>query len=372
MDTWSREAFSCHPVFPYGNVTGVPCGEVSVPSDYPEGGTNTAAGWPPLYYVYAALVVRLLGVLGVEPLYAARLASCLLWALGAAAIVLLAAKFGAHVSAAASAGLLAGEIPVAAVLGAFVTPHSAQLLLSVILCWTVLHLMQCEDPLSRQEILAGLSLPAIAVLVVPHALVAVTITYIALFSHWGYRLVLRRRIPARWWLVAFGPLLSLAAYEGWNKLVNARTTTFSAKVDLSHVTAGVDPRGNSVAQALIAQWWHFWPNSLVGDSLGFGNYELLIATGVMLLAAGGVGVALLSSQPHPLARSLAVGLMVGAPLTSLAFERTFAFIVPLRYGSSVIGISLLVLALSLPRARGRLLLVMSLLVWLMAFFTHWP
>ena len=121
LNTWSREAFSCHPVYPYGVVTAVPCGEIAAPSAYPEGGTYIAGGWPPLFYAYAAIVVRVLGIVGVDPLYAARAAACLLWAVGAAALVLVAARFGASLSSAAAAGLVAGVIPVATLLGAYVT-----------------------------------------------------------------------------------------------------------------------------------------------------------------------------------------------------------------------------------------------------------
>ena len=145
MNTWSREAFSCHRVFPYGQVTAIPCGDVAAPSNYPEGGTNTASGWPPLYYVVAAVFVRLTSLVGMDHLYGARLASASLWALGAAALVALAARRGASLTAAVSAGLLCGVIPVATVLGAFVTPHSAQLLLSVLLCAVAIDVIEAEE-----------------------------------------------------------------------------------------------------------------------------------------------------------------------------------------------------------------------------------
>src|SRR4029077_5460427 len=87
LNTWGREVYSCHSVFPVGVVTSVPCGEIGAPGAYPGGGTFTSAGWPPSFYAYAAVFVRVLGVVGVDPLYAARVAACLLLALGAAAVV---------------------------------------------------------------------------------------------------------------------------------------------------------------------------------------------------------------------------------------------------------------------------------------------
>ncbi len=59
LNTWSREVFSCRPVYPFGVMTFVPCGEIGEPLNYPEGGTNTAGYWPPIYYGVVALLVRL-------------------------------------------------------------------------------------------------------------------------------------------------------------------------------------------------------------------------------------------------------------------------------------------------------------------------
>ena len=203
-----------------------------------------------------------------------------------------------------------------------------------------------------RDIAVAVVLPAVAVMVVPHALVAVTIAYLALFMTWGYRLCRHERPPRRAWIVLAGPLSALLAYETWDAIVTARTTAFSADVNLGNVTSVADPRGPSRITPLITQWWHFWPDSLLGDALGYGNWEHLVGTGAVMLAAAGVGAALLTAKPNPFARSLALGLLVGAPITSWAAERQFAFIVPLRYGSSVIGVSLLVLALSVPGCRA--------------------
>ena len=104
----------------------------------------------------------------------------------------------------------------------------------------------------------------------------------------------------------------------------------------------------------------------------YGNWENVVGIGAVILAAAGVGAALLNERANPFARWLALGLIVGAPLGAWAFERRFAYPVPVRYGSSIIGVSLLVLALSVARLQGRILLTGTLLVWLSAFFNQWP
>ncbi len=372
LNTWGREVYSCHAVFPVGVVSSVPCGEIGAPGAYPEGGTFTSAGWPPLFYAYAAVFVRVLGVVGVDPLYAARVAACLLWAMGAAALVLVAVRFGANFGAAAAAGLVAGAIPFATLLGAYVTPYSAQLLLSVLLCGTVLNLMRDRVTWRSGDIAVAVVLPPLAIMVVPHALVAVLIAYLALGMQWASRLFRDARPPRRALIVLAGPVLALCAYKAWDAIVIARTTPFPASVNFSAVTHFADPRGSSLITPLFTQWWHFWPNSLVGDSLVYGNWENVVGIGAVMLAAAGVGAALLNERANPFARWLALGLIVGAPLGAWAFERTFAYPVPVRYGSSIIGVSLLVLALSVARLQGRILLTGTLLVWLSAFFNQWP
>ena len=374
LGSWSRKAFSCHPVFPFGQVTAVPCGDQGPPSAYPEGGTNTAAGWPPVYYAFAASVARFLTLFGVEPLYGARIASVALWAAGAAVLVLVARRFGSHPAAAAAAGLIAGCIPAANTLGAFVTPHSAQLLLSVIICATALSIMRAdlENGLSARITVAGLAVPLIAVLVVPHAVFAVAIAYCALAVHWAGRLIQRQRIPFRAWILLSAPALATGAYYAWNFVVNERQTAYASGVDAGQEMNLVDPRGDSIIQALVAQWWHFFPSSVSGDSLGFGNWELLVSMAAVTLVVAAVGAALLTEAPPSLTRPLAVGVLVASPVVALGFERTFAFTVPLRYGSSIIGIGFLLVALGTARAPARWLFGFSALLWVTSLFTQWP
>jgi hypothetical protein len=373
LNTWSREAFSCHPVFPYGDVTGVPCGEIAAPRRYPEGGTNTAAVWPPLYYAYAAVVTYSLEVVGVEPLYGARIASALLWAAGAVLLVVVARRFGANLAAAASAGLVAGAIPAANTLGAFVTPHSAQLLISVVMAGTVLQLMRPAEAVGRGDVVAGLAVPPFAVLVVPHTLVAVAMCYIALATHWGWRALRRVRLPRRAWAVVIAaPLLAVAAHEVWDLVADARATAYPPDTNPSGQTEIPDPRSDSLLRTLFEEWWQFWPGGLSGDDVGFSAWEVFASTAAVLLSAGAIGVALLSANPSPLARALAIGVVVGAPITAWIAARMFPFDLPPRYGASVIGIALLIVALTVARRPSRPLLALSVALFGAASLAKWP
>jgi hypothetical protein len=241
-----------------------------------------------------------------------------------------------------------------------------------VLCAVILHLMTQAEQLRNIDVVAGLTAPVALVLIVPHSLVAVVVAYVALLASWGYASSQGDSIPRRVWLVAVGPLFAFGAYQAWSWTIGARTSEYVAGIDPTQEMNLADPRGDSLWQALIAQWWHFWPGAVSGDSLGFGNWELLISTGGVLLLAGGVGIALLTDTADRRARFLAVGLLVGAPLTALVFERIFAFAVPARYGSSVLGIGFMILALTVARGPGRALLGLSSLLWLTALFSQWP
>jgi hypothetical protein len=368
LNTWSREAFSCHQVFPYGQVTQVACGEVAAPKFYPEGGTNTAAGWPPLYYVWAALVTRLAMLVGADPLTGARLASVLLWTAGSVLLVLLVRRFGGRLEAAAAVGLLSAALPVAAQLGAFVTPHSAQLLLSVALTWVALDLARAER-LTWRRLVWPAALSLVATLTVPHALIAVLVVALTVV----FAAPARRQVVIRLATASAVGVSGLVGYQAWQLLVSARSTPFGSEVNTGGTTVLVPPTATAAVDTLLEQWTHFWPSAVSGDSLGYLLPENYIAGIAVLMVVAAVGAAVLSPDVPRSTTALAVALLVAAPLTAWAAALYFDFAVPIRYGSSMIGISLGVLGLV---ARSRLgswgCLGVTGLLLAMASVSHWP
>jgi hypothetical protein len=368
LNTWARETFSCHQVFPFGQTTAVPCGDLAAPSSYPEGGTNTASGWPPLYYGYGAVVVRLLGLLGVGHLEAARLASALLWAVGAGLLVLVARRYGAPAVPAVTAGLLTTVIPAAAVQAAFVTPHSAQLLISVLLCWWGLAVMTTARPPWR---LAGLgaALALFSVLTVPHAVVGVMIVSGAVAGAAAFRR--GRWVPAA---LVLGLLAAAAVgYQSWTRLVAARTVDYGDSVNTGAISQLGDNATASSVQQLLGQWFHFWPGSFYGDPLGYGPWEMFAGNAATYLAFGAIGAVVLGAGTDRRTRALAVSLLVVSPLAAWGADIYFSFPVPPRYGSSVIGIACLVAAFGIrDRVVAHVVLVAVAAAFVVDFFTIWP
>lgn len=368
LNTWSRDAFACHQVFPYGQVTQVPCGDVAAPKFYPEGGTNTAAGWPPLYYVWAALVARIAMLFGAEPLTGARLASALLWTAGSVLLVLLVRHFGGRLAAAAAVGLLSVAIPVSSQLGAFVTPYSAQLLLSVALTWVALDLVATERlTLRRLLVAAGVSLTA--TLTVPHALVAVFVVALTVVLAQP----LRRQTLARLSTGAAIGVVGVVGFLAWQQLVNIRSTPFGSGVNLEGRTVVAPRTPLPPVDTLLSQWAQFWPNPVSGDALGYLVPETYLATIAVIMVVAGVGAAVLAPGVPWSTTALALALLVAAPVTAWAAATYFDYAVPLRYGSSTIGISLAILGLA-TRTRlgswGTFGVTAVLLVG--AFASRWP
>jgi hypothetical protein len=264
---------------------------------------------------------------------------------------------------------LCGVIPVATVLGAFVTPHSAQLLLSVLLCAVAIDVIEAEV-ITRRHFVRAIVVTLVVIETVPHALVGVAIAALAIVI--GRRS--RSLRPRRSDLVGAAMLVTGAvAYEGWLRLVSLRTTAFTETVNQAGVSVLGDTPPVSPLKTLVEQWWHFWPGALAGDDLGYGPWEHLETTGMFLLAAAGVGALLMNPGTHRPGRLLALAMLIVAPIAALGATDYFTFPVPLRYGSSVVGISLLLVAFALrSRAASNVLLALTSLLVCASFFSSWP
>jgi len=361
LNDWGKTAFSCYPVSLIGITTPVPCGEIGPGASYPTGGTNTAAGWPPIYYFLTALLMAPVKLLfGVtDNLFAARYATGLIWAAGTASLSLLVRIKSKSLVLGLTFSLLATSLSLFGQSASFVSPHSAvPLLLALGLfvafrtdkqfkvlanTWDSINLRNRWFSIFKSSwpiVLFG----ALLAFTVPHAFPILIAMGIYLFV--GV-IIFFRNNPSR--IFAFGALSAIVfgssaalffesnRFWAWQNAVRAVPFPDDVNPAAADVTAlGSFP---DLIQQVVALWWDFWPLGqsnpwLQGVAAIFIEnlwVFLLAALIVTALATLGVG--------HWLFR-VSLGLVITAPIASNAAFSTLQFAIPERYGMAIVLLGL--------------------------------
>ena len=127
--SWSKYAFSCFPVHPFGMTTSISCGAGGAPESFPELGRNVAAGWPPIYYLLASIWTRLFPVNEANSLFIVRGFSVFAWSLGAGLFCYaLISRNKISKETAVAISLLIAILPMGLFQSVFVTPHCLTLI----------------------------------------------------------------------------------------------------------------------------------------------------------------------------------------------------------------------------------------------------
>ena len=339
MGSWSEQMYACNRTHPFGQVTAVPCGVDGPSIAYPEGGQNTAAGWPPLYFLITAQIIRPLMAVGLEPVLAGRSASALIWVLGCVALsALVIATCGSHLLG-MSAGILAAALPATWALSSYVTPHSTVMVVGVAALFLLLWCTRSERPVWQIAAAAGV-LGVLSGLTLPHAIVALGAVSVA-------AVVLAYSIAEqRTRLVALALALSGssgAIYVLWIVIVELRAIGPRATQPVT------PPEG--LIPAIRDNWSLFWPRGLAEvQFLGGGDTQFAVLISYASIAL--VGYWLLSNEAT-MQRGVALGVLVAAPILSVAFAILLDFVVPFRYGASLYPLILFLLALESPSRTVR-------------------
>lgn len=339
MGSWSEQMYACHPTYPFGQVTGVPCGVDGPSADYPEGGVNTAAAWPPVYYFLVANLIRPLLVLGIEPVYSGRIGSALVWTAGCVLLSALVLRASAGHLLALCAGVLGAAMPASWVLSSFVTPHSTAMLVGA-LAIAFLVWVYVSDHGVLTVLAASVAFGIGVQLILPQSVVALSAVAVAAVS-----LVVSR--STRWrQLLAMAlalPATAVATYLVWGRVVAARS------VGEGLGQPGTPPEGWWAA--LRDNWAFFWPRGLAEVQF-LSGVESAVAALLMYGSVALMGHWLLSTRAT-VQRALAVGLLVAAPVMSAAFAYLLDFDLPTRYGASAYALALYLLALDSPSRTVR-------------------
>ena len=353
MGRWSEEAYSCNPTFPFGPVTVVPCGVDGESAQYPEAGTNTAGGWPPIYYFLAAQIVRiLLAVTWVDPLHAARIASSLFWVTGCVILALLVVRASGSLVLGGSVGVLGTALPAAWAIGSYVTPHSTAMLVGVSL---IAASRWIAGPRTRP--LWAIPLAALMGVVIgltlPQALVAVGASCVALVL-----LALHRR-PRNRRIAVFALVLgaaNLGTYLGWTRTASLRAIGEPAPQPTT-------PR-EDLLLAVRDNWDLVFPR-FISDVQFAHPAQVQVSRLVAFMVVGAAGYWVLR-KGMATQRAIALGLLVVAPLFSTAMAMEFDFAVPTRYGASILALVLFLFAVpnTARWVRGGVLVLASAMAYL--------
>jgi hypothetical protein len=179
--SWSKYAFSCFPVHPFGMTTSIACGAEAPPEAFPEVGRNVASGWPPIYYGLASLWLRMFGANPDNALFLARSFSAFIWALGAGLFsYALVSRNKLPWETAVSISLVLALFPMGLFQGNFVTPHSSLLILV-----SLIYLSATSPTLiSSRGLIRNAILATISILTIPHILPILVFLTIRIF--WIY------------------------------------------------------------------------------------------------------------------------------------------------------------------------------------------
>jgi hypothetical protein len=366
MNTWAKEAFSCHPHAIFGKMTEVKCGDVLQGYGYPTGGSNTSQTWPPIAFLAIGQAMRIYEPFIEDPLFAARAGAALLWSFGVGLIGYSLIRRQLPASLALFSGLLMTALPVSANYSSFVSPYAlTPLLVGAFLLVTerqVGVLRHEHESMSISRAFAFLLLSIVAVFTIPHFIIGISIFALAIcFSELRGFQVKTKSIDLRFVFSLIFPLLAVflgkIAFDLWPRIQALRVVPYPDDVRVS--MGNVDPPEiiyQSISSMIQDRFFSFWPNGLSMGYPGSGTLFLLVSFWIMLLA----GISYLNSLG--MLRNgrwgpLGLALVLSAISFSVAFDIQMATPPPVRYGFTVVVIGCLLLA------DERLIRSKSLAMW---------
>lgn len=367
MNDWSKSSFSCYPVSLIGMTTDVPCGELGAGSRYPTGGTNTAALWPPVYYILTAVImIPVTFLLGIDGgLFAARYATGIIWALGVSLLSLIILRKSRSFVLGATFSLLSTSLSLFGQSASFVSPHSTvPLLLALGLMlsfWLERQINVFRDKgLSGAFSASGLigagslwilvagSFGLLVGLTVPHSFPLLLVIGVFIFLgvvgsnnlrftskvNWGFTTIVVSGLS----LIGF-----LLAYRFWGWQLALRSVDYPADVNTAAMDIGVQGSYPSLVQQILNLWWEFWPQGLSNPwlqgtiAIFVENFWIFVLPALIITALATLGI------QHWLTR-ISLGLVIAAPIASnLAFS-TLQIALPERYGLVIVLLGLFGLA----------------------------
>jgi hypothetical protein len=367
MNDWAKIAFSCYPVSSLGIMTFVPCGEVGPGALYPTGGTNSASVWPPIYYIIIAILMAPIKLLFglTDNLLAARYATALIWAIGSSLLSFFIYRKSKSFMLGATFAMLSTALSLFGQSASFVSPHSLVPLLLFggvsIAVWLDRELKTVSTdysirnlkpmPILKRGLLwltPIVGYGSVLAFSVPHAfpiLIAMAI-FVAIGVLFHNRdnlpgLVVKLTTLGIFFALAVVAFMTTRDFWSWQR--SSRAVDWPS--DVNPGAADVDALSSypDMFQQALSLWGDFWPNGLqnpwLQGTIAVVNESFWIFLLPTLIFAS---IATLGLS-HWLSR-MSIALVATAPVASnLAFLQ-LQFVIPERYGLSIVLLGLFGLA----------------------------
>lgn len=354
MNTWAKEAFSCHPHSIFGPMTQVKCGDILQGYGYPTGGSNTSQAWPPVYFIIDSLLMRPFEIFTPDHLYSARFGSALLWSFGITAIANCLLSIRIAKSNIAISTLLMTALPVSAYYSSFVTPYSATPMLVAIMLWIfrkqIGPLPSQVEPLNLKTWVFFGAASILAMFTIPHFILGIFCFGIAAAlasSRASARLQSSRNLSGLVipFLVASAiTMLSKLTFGIWPFIQSRREVPYPADVRVE--MGNVDPPDisyGSVEQLIRDRLLTFWPH---GINFGYPSSGwLYILVSIWVITLGGFSVLmLLRVLGNSRFSTLGTALVIASSTMSIAYAVQLPTPPPIRYGFTAVVIGCLLLS----------------------------
>lgn len=340
MEEWAKLAFSCYPHHLYGIMTSAPCGEIWPGNAYPTGGTNTAEGWPPVYYFLTSLLMRIPFAFNENPLISARYATSMIWTLGIVVLSswMLRQRIG-RVSILSSLIILSA-LPISGYYSSFVSPYSTTPLLAGV--GLILHdkfRTESNKGIVKVSIFFALY-TIIASLTNPHFILGILIIAFAILLGLNYESQRLKENVSKVISLSAYPIASMATFKAWTIFQNNRIVPWPDDVNVSVQIFLSDAGYPNLKELIKSRLLAFWPGSfreIVTQDTIYTEIAILIITSVSL----GLALRLFGQNVF---KNIALATIIFGVLYSVFIEIYLAYPAASRYGFSVVIFSTLLLS----------------------------
>jgi hypothetical protein len=329
--SWSKYAFSCFPVHPFGFTTTLNCGAGGSPDAFPELGRNVAAIWPPLHYAMSSIWMRIFGTSDESSLFTARSFSAFAWSIGAGLFCYaLISRNKLSKETAIAISLLVAIFPMGIFQSVFVTPYC----LALVLVSTLYLFATSPQLMSGRGLVKVIAVSTLSILTIPHILPVILIfTLRILYGYWTENKVKSKVMLFRIICTSFVPVAAIAF---WQIFQESRRLEFETAIQPS-TPFSIDqiPRG----------LFTFIPHSIDGYQF-MNQWQFLISYVLSIFFLALIFKPIVEHVSSTSNKVDTLLLVIMSCVFGVIEHIAFGIIIPPRYGLPIIFVSFLIITRS--------------------------